>query len=107
MANKIDYVERLDMASVVARHQVFDVFFRVAKLYPHLASALMKKYVDFIRNNNKHVLSVAEGEKQKTAECIANENIGYFIGYCEKFEERKFLFKMYPTAYHPVFGREF
>ena len=105
MAN--NYVERLNMADIIAKHQVFDVFVRVAKMYPNLASALMKKYVNFIRNNNKHVLSVAESEKQMVAERIANENIGYFIGNCEKFEERKFLFKTYPTAYHPVFGREF
>lgn len=107
MTNKKDYVERLDMAEVVAKHQVFDVFVRVAKMHPNLAMALMKKYVDFIRNNNKHVLSVAEDEKQKAAERIANENIGYFIGNCEKFEERNFLFKTYPTTYHPIFGREF
>ena len=107
MANKKDYVSRLNMADIVAKHQVFDVFVRVARLHPNLAAALMKKYVDFICNNNRHVLSFAKDERQKVAEHVANENIGYFIGNCEQFEKRKFLFKIYPTTYHPVLGREF
>ena len=107
MANKNDYVSRLNMADVVAKHQVFDVFVQVAKTYPNLAAALFQKYVDFICNNNKHVLSFAEEERRKVAEHVANENIGYFIGNCKNFEERKFLFKTYPTTYHPILGRGF
>ena len=106
-SNKKDYVARLNMADVVKEHQVFDVFVRVAKLYPNQASALFDKYVDFILNNNQGVLGAAVDKKQAVAERIANENIGYFIGNCEKFDERKFLFQIYPTTYHPVLGREF
>lgn len=106
-SNKKDYVASLNMADVVKKHQVFDVFVRVAKLYPHLASALFAKYVDFIRDNNKHVQNTANDLKQSAAERIASENIGYFIGNCEEFDTRKFLFNTYPMAYHPVLGREF
>ena len=106
-SNKKDYVARLNMADVVKEHRVFDVFVRVAKLYPNQASALFDKYVDFILNNNQGVLGAAVDKKQAVAERIANENIGYFIGNCEKFDERKFLFQIYPTTYHPVLGREF
>ena len=106
-SNKKDYVSNLDIADVVKKHQVFDVFFRVAKLYPHLASALFEKYVDFIRNNNKNVQRAAEELKQSTAEYMAARNIGYFIGNCKDFNTRKFLFKVYPMAYHPILGRDF
>lgn len=106
-SNKKDYVARLNMADVVHEHRVFDVFVKVAKMYPDLAPALFNKYVDFILNNNKSVLGYALDKRQSVAERIANENIGYFIGNCEKFDERKFLFQIYPTTYHPVLGREF
>ena len=106
-SNKKDYVASLNMADVVKKHQVFDVFVRVAKMYPNLAPNLFKKYVDFIRNNNNHVQNVADDLKQSAAERIASENIGYFIGNCEEFDIRKFLFNTYPMAYHPVLGREF
>ena len=106
-SNKKDYVASLNMADIVKKHRVFDVFVRVAKMYPNLASALFNKYVDFILNNNKSVLGVAEDKKQEMAKRIAQENIGYFIGNCEEFDTRKFLFGIYPMAYHPVLGREF
>ena len=107
MSDKVNYVSRLNMADVVKQHRVFDVFVAVAKKHPNLASDLFAKYVKYIRENNALVQHVADTKKQERAERIANENIGYFIGYCDKFEERKFLFNMYPTTYHPVFGREF
>ena len=106
-SNKKDYVARLNMADVVKEHRVFDVFVRVAKLYPNQASALFDKYVDFILNNNQGVLGAAEDKKQEMAKRIAQENIGYFIGNCEEFDKRKFLFNTYPMTYHPVLGREF
>lgn len=107
MLNKENYVAHLDMAEVVKQHRVFEVFVEVANVYPNSARALFDKYVDFIRNNNESVRRVAESQKQERAEYIANQNIGYFIGNCDDFETRKFLFNTYPTTYHPVLGREF
>ncbi len=107
MTNKGDYVSQLDMADVVKHHRVFDVFIKVANKYPDLAKALFDKYVAFIRDNNDKVQQLAESRRQERAEDIANQNIGYFIGNCDSFETRKFLFKMYPTTYHPILGREF
>ena len=107
MRNKENYVACLDMAEVVKYHRVFEVFVEVANIYPNLAMDLFNKYVAFIQDNNERVRKLSEPERQKEAEHIANNNIGYFIGNCDSFETRKFLFKTYPTTYHPVLGRDF
>lgn len=80
------------------KDKILDVITEITK--PSIARQYKKEYIDFILEDNKSV----NGSKEKATD-IANSNLGYLAGYCDK-PTRERINKLFIVE-HPVFGKHY
>jgi len=91
-----DLLERLEKASP-GRNFVFTAIETLKT--PTEIKQFYQEYVDYLRQHG------ASEDIRANPEAVANDNIGYVLGYYNKETADKW-FKVLPNVKHPIFGRD-